>query len=306
MDLHQSVNLVSSEQNHHSINGRVEPRFLYSKDSLDKVVSAWESRLSQLRDLLNMKKIEIDRFLMMFSLLDDWAMRTTPQKQSLESKDYNELMGLIEGTRKTILELSLSGSLFTLDSIKWRLESKKIFDEELKTLIDDLIRRIIHETSDKVILAVPINRVEYYKLKEPFLLKGSFEKHSSDINEDYIEAGNCYTLARYTACVFHLMRVMEKAVQFLGKKLRIKIDSKNETWYQILSHVNKAIDKVPVKTARQKNKKAKYATASAHLDDVRIVWRNEVMHPKQTYTPEEAKDLLNAVRIFMNDLIKLL
>jgi hypothetical protein len=95
---------------------------------------------------------------------------------------------------------------------------------------------------------------------------------------------------------------MEQAVQIFGKKLRIKLDPKNETWYQILIHVNKAIDTMPINTQKQKDKKLKYKAASAHLDNVRAAWRNEVMHPKQTYTKEEAEDVMYSVRIFVNDL----
>lgn len=45
-----------------------------------------------------------------------------------------------------------------------------------------------------------------------------------------------------------------------------------------------------------------YAAAAGHLYNVKIAWRNEVMHPKKTYTAEEAKKLLNAVDTFIRDL----
>ena len=46
-------------------------------------------------------------------------------------------------------------------------------------------------------------------------------------------------------------------------------------------------------------RKAKYGAVLAHLNSVRIAWRNEVMHPKQSYTREEAHTIFQAVRAFM-------
>jgi len=40
-----------------------------------------------------------------------------------------------------------------------------------------------------------------------------------DLLEDISESGNCYALDRYTACIFHLMRVVEKSVQQFGIKM---------------------------------------------------------------------------------------
>jgi hypothetical protein len=44
------------------------------------------------------------------------------------------------------------------------------------------------------------------------------------------------------------------------------------------------------------------AEASANLYSVKVAWRNEVMHPKATYTLEEAENTLRQMRIFMHSL----
>jgi hypothetical protein len=45
------------------------------------------------------------------------------------------------------------------------------------------------------------------------------------------------------------------------------------------------------------------ASVAANLYAVKLAWRNEVMHPKQTYTEEEAVALGTAVKAFMTDLL---
>lgn len=71
-----------------------------------------------------------------------------------------------------------------------------------------------------------------------------------------------------------------------------------KNWQNILDEVNKAIRALNQKAVETKA----YAAASSHLYNVKLAWRNEVMHPKQTYTHEEAKKLHSAVDTFVRDL----
>jgi hypothetical protein len=123
--------------------------------------------------------------------------------------------------------------------------------------------------------------------------------------EDIDEAGKCLALQRSTACVFHLMRVMELGVQRLGVKLKVAINTEIESWAKIIDHIDKAIKVLPAATQKEKARKAKYAEASAHLNIVRLAWRNEVMHPKQTYDRQQAWEVYNATKTFMASLAEL-
>ena len=119
--------------------------------------------------------------------------------------------------------------------------------------------------------------------------------------EDISEAAQCLALNRPTACVFHLMRVMETGVQILGNRLGIQLTA-DKNWQKILDEANKAIKALNQKDATTKA----YAGISSNLYNVKLALRNEVMHPKQTYTPDEAKNVFHAVRNFTQDLAALL
>jgi hypothetical protein len=142
--------------------------------------------------------------------------------------------------------------------------------------------------------------VPLYMAVEPFGAKVG-QKFPKAI-EDVAEAAKCLALQRPTACVFHLMRAMELGVRALGKKLKVTINVEVETWYQIMEHVDGSIKRLPAQSEPEKKRKSKLAAASANLNAVRIAQRNEVMHPKQTYTREEAHDVFNATRLFMGHL----
>lgn len=124
--------------------------------------------------------------------------------------------------------------------------------------------------------------------------------------EDMSEAAKCLALGRQTACVFHLMRVMEHCVHRLGSKLKVKADVKTDTWYKIANDINNAVYAMPGKTSAQANKKQKYALAYTNLNGVRMAWRNDVMHPKATYTEEEASNIFSHVGAFLKSLAPLL
>jgi len=117
------------------------------------------------------------------------------------------------------------------------------------------------------------------------------------MTEDISEAGKCLSLNRPTASVFHLMRVMELAVQRFGNELSVTLVTE-KNWQVILDQINAAIRKLDAKQPKTKS----YAQATSHLYNVKVAWRNEVMHPKQTYTFEEAKAIFDNVRTFVCDL----
>ena len=166
----------------------------------------------------------------------------------------------------------------------------------LRPLIIDLHLRISDELRDRFFLVISSDNVSYYRQAEP-LFGLEVESKFSQMSEDISEAGKCLALHRTTAAVFHLMRVMELAVQKFGDRLNVPLVSELN-WQNILDQINKAIrardHHAPLTKA--------YAAAAAHLYNVKVAWRNEVMHPKQTYTDEEALAIFNAVQFFVRDL----
>jgi uncharacterized phage protein gp47/JayE len=90
---------------------------------------------------------------------------------------------------------------------------------------------------------------------------------------------------------------METGVQAFGTKLKVKLAGE-KNWQNILDEVNKAIKALNPKDRGT----VEMSQASANLYAVKLAWRNEVMHPKDTYTLEEADNLIRQVRIFMGKL----
>ncbi|MDE0050677.1 MAG: hypothetical protein OXO52_12890 [Rhodospirillales bacterium] len=124
----------------------------------------------------------------------------------------------------------------------------------------------------------------------------TFPKASTDISE----AVACLAWGRYTACVFHLMRAMEFALHIVGEKLDVAIVDKNGeflTWGKIIGNMGGAI-----KALNDEDEKRNWSEVHALLYHVKQCWRNDTMHPKRTYTQEEAIAVFEAVRSFLRSL----
>jgi hypothetical protein len=178
-------------------------------------------------------------------------------------------------------------------------------------------RKLTYEFVSKIFgtlgsqIRAEMKRVEFLYVDNPKFYSDHplFDSFVTDIyaglSYDVVEAGNCLALSRPTASVFHLMRVMEFGVQRFGQKLGVPLVNEI-VWQVILDQVSSKIRTMPEKPAARKRIKESYADLAAHLYNVKVAWRNTVMHPKRTYTVEEAERLFDTVKTFMGVLVKLL
>lgn len=171
--------------------------------------------------------------------------------------------------------------------------------------LEELRNRIMDELDDRHFFYVSGEGASLYESEEPFGTPVSlkFGATTTDINE----AAKCLALERYTAAVFHLMRVMEIGVQELGVKLGVA-NTTEKAWGVLTTEMDAALrQRYPRNmTPAQKEEQANYAQVLSHLNGVRIAWRNPTMHPKSSYTGDEAREVFGHAKSFMRDLASLL
>jgi len=165
----------------------------------------------------------------------------------------------------------------------------------LSVKFENLASAIHIEMTQTLFMHITSERAVFYDKAE--LFGGAVNTKFPSIQFDIVEAGNCYACGRSTAVVFHLMRIMETGVQAFGIKLGIPLVGA-KVWQVILDEINKKIKTLPAKDPDT----VKMSQVSANLYAVKLAWRNEVMHPKDTYTLEEAENLIRQVKIFMEQL----
>lgn len=208
------------------------------------------------------------------------------------------LGGALGEVQRQIVQLQLRSAVAQMNRIEAYITptGHAVIQSQIRQMLIDLHQRICDELDDRFFISIPSESIGYYRPDEPLFGK-DVEAKFPMMSEDISEAGKCLALGRPTATVFHLMRVVEIAVQRFGDKLGVELATE-KNWQNILDEINKAIKTLDHKLPQTRA----YAGASSHLYNIKIRWRNEVMHPKQTYTTAEAKDVFEAVRTFIRDL----
>jgi HEPN domain-containing protein len=181
-----------------------------------------------------------------------------------------------------------------------RLRARKaiITFTEMGELSKQLSNVVQYEVGDVEFYCMSQGASAFYSPPEPLfgdLVETRIPKASNDISE----GGKCFATGRYTASVFHLMRAMEAAVQAISG--RLGISNVEREWGKLLSDIATKIEPMPKGDERND-----WSQVHANLYHVKQAWRNDTMHPKATYTEEEAREVFDAVKAFMRNLAELL
>jgi hypothetical protein len=223
------------------------------------------------------------------SILDDIKYgdnaKFTPETRTI----YVPVLEKIEASCRNLgLQTSTKAAKYV---IRLMNDPETIFNR-MGSAVENLTNNIRWEMQDILFWQMPSDRAKFFDQKE--LFGKDVNAKFPTIQFDMVEAGNCYACGRGTSCVFHLMRIMEVGVQQFGNRLGVTFtDQKN--WQNILDEINKAIKPLPAKDPLT----IAMSQASANLYSVKLAWRNEVMHPNDIYTLEEADNLIRQVKIFM-------
>lgn len=206
------------------------------------------------------------------------------------------LKELVEEIRTPLHEVDLQMPLFLLDRLIVSLDREQLKEIDLAYLVNELAMRIEDELKTAIVLQIPRERSKYYGEKQLFGLEVS--ARFPDVSDDLEEASNCIAVDRYTAAVFHVMRVLEVGLQALASKLSISL-AKDRNWQSILNDVKGAVNRLPRSSREEKGFLAKCSAAHAHLQAVKDAWRNDVMHPRASYSEYQAIDIIDNSRALM-------
>jgi hypothetical protein len=166
----------------------------------------------------------------------------------------------------------------------------------------DINGRLIDELKLRHFFAMDVTRTPYYEQGQPLFgleVAASFRSTAYDIEE----AGKCYALYRSTACVFHLMRILERGLSVMAAQFGVPSDHTN--WHNIIEGIEKAIRNMgsgPAKPPDWKEHQEFFSQAASNFMVIKDAWRNYTAHARGKYTEEEAETLLINVRMFMQRL----
>lgn len=227
-----------------------------------------------------------------------------------ESMDPNEgeqkISSQIEASAKqhlldlsaAIKPLNLKISNLAIQRLRTDLGQQSFSHRQLREKLAEIKNRIYDELESVNLYFIDPAKA-YFLNSTDAIIGGEERVKFPEIDFDIEEAGKCFALGRGTACVFHLMRVMESVVRALCTDLNIA--NPNREWGKLLSAMGRAIEGMP-----KGDKRNSWSEAHSLLYSVKQAWRNDTMHPNKTYTEEQAEDILRAVKRFIQQLATLI
>jgi hypothetical protein len=216
-----------------------------------------------------------------------------------ESSFFDSANGFLDRITKHLTALGLQLSLRQCERIRSALSRTFTF-RELQTSFLELHARIRDELVDKTFMFIPPEDAVYLSNRNPFgeRVSATFPKAVPDIEE----ACRCLALSRNTACVLHLMRVVEIGVRRLANRLNVPTTTQLKAWGTILAAIRTELAKLPHGTAREQRRHSRFSEAVAHLGAVKDAWRDPSMHPNRSYDAHQAREIFDHVKAFMRQL----
>ena len=121
--------------------------------------------------------------------------------------------------------------------------------------------------------------------------------------QDITDAGNCLAVGLGTACVFHLMRALERGLRALVADIGLPYTT--EAWGRIIEKIEASItelQKPENKHAPNRHKLQFYSECAIEFRYFKEAWRNHAVHERINYSDKEAMIILEHVRNFMRRL----
>lgn len=164
--------------------------------------------------------------------------------------------------------------------------------------ISSLISCFHDEMQARLLFVIPAGHAKFYTSDEPLFgpdVEQAFPSASAEISE----AGKCRALARWTACVMHLMRALEPALMALQAAVQVNVPK--EQWGHVLDQIEAKIREIR-KASHGKVDEQWYSEAASHFRFIKDGWRNYSQHLHERYDEERAVVIYDSVRAFMRHL----
>lgn len=113
---------------------------------------------------------------------------------------------------------------------------------------------------------------------------------------DFEESGKCLAFDRYTACAFHSLRGTEDVIKMYYEKLFSKTAGDKDTWGTYETAITKAITAKTINPLPDEH-------LIINIGSIRKYYRNPTQHPQNTYSSDEAQDLLSLCIKTVNEIV---
>lgn len=213
-----------------------------------------------------------------------FAPKGEGKDKALEDNEF--IRGLAEKLKlkTTVAHLDMCSNLWRSSRVKTEIlgncHEQVLFNFEIE--VDGLGVMMFSEQSNDVLKSVKAIPQEVFE---------AFPKVDFDLEE----AAKCFALARFTASVFHYMRSMELVAREAARHL---VGGERDVNQTALANIPDLIDAAARRIkecGKESTTRSNYwHSVASHLRSATKGWRNQVAHPGQVYTEEQANEIRTA------------
>jgi HEPN domain-containing protein len=168
--------------------------------------------------------------------------------------------------------------------------------------LEQIIRAIKSEIKSNLFLYIPSHRAKYHEFVSKIISSIAFPNSSKEL----INAGNCYAIGEYTACVFHSMRAAELGLRALAKHLGVAFPFPIELadWHNIIDKVESEIKSMKqLPKGKEKDEELRFcSSAAAQFRYFKDAYRIFVAHARETYDEFKALTIMDHTLKFIENL----
>jgi hypothetical protein len=248
-----------------------------------------------------MERFAAEKFCLIASKLASVTSQFGGDRESVRQvwpKELHPLAARLEEILPDLQSIGLkTASLQVVDAVNRLRNQGKWVSAQVVQLLICINVAINSEMSTHGFRRVFPEREDFYE--NPALFGVKVEHSFSEASRDIRSAGSCYAADRNTACVMHLMRVLELGLNALAERLSVKFGRRE--WENVINDIEAAIAKIngPYAGLDWREQQRFYAEAAKDFRYFKNAWRNHAMHAREHYDAGDARMILDHVKAFM-------
>ena len=189
-----------------------------------------------------------------------------------------------------------------------RKTSPSVFSYRDKYTYSDLVNDLdaldisfTSELREELIFRLPSERKNYFEKDD--LFGSEVTSAFPSAVENVRNAGTCFAVEQWDACVFHLMRVLEQGIRVLATKFNVPFQ--NTTWHTIIEQIEASVRRMDSSFGADWKEQQKFCSqAASQFMFLKEAWRNHIMHLSDVYDEGKALSVLRHVHELMQILAK--
>jgi hypothetical protein len=222
---------------------------------------------------------------------------TLDDEEKIPTEDQANMRDALRAMSAELEKLGLRLTKLSADRFAESLPD--LTGDQAYNAFEDLFQRFQDEVHEIRFFYIDRQKMEYFGLAAAF--GADVAKNFPSAEYDIQEAANCFALSRHTATVTHSMRALEAGLGALAGALKVKRSGRG--WGSDLKILEDAWQKkLKAKPGPRAWERTFFAQAFADFRYFADAWRNHAMHASARYGEQEAEQVFEHVRSFMQHL----